>query len=79
MRHNRYLCIKSPPQYLHKGNVVSVNLLLRNLEYVEKNTKTYLRKKKSKELVGRAQDAIFCHKSAVSTAEEMLGKEVNLH
>lgn len=45
-----------------------------------KNTKAHVRKKKTKlkELVGSAQDAIFCHKSEVSTTENKLGKEVNL-
>lgn len=45
-----------------------------------KNTKAHVRKKKTKlkELVGSAQDAIFCHKSEVSITENKLGKEVNL-
>jgi len=51
--------------------------LLRNLEYLEKKYQD-TSKKKSKELVGSAQDGIFYRKSEVSTTEAMSGTEVNL-
>lgn len=73
MRHDRYL-YQIFSKILHDGNIVSVKMLLRNPEYIEKIPP----KTKPKELVESAQNAIFCHKSEVSTTEKQLGKEVNL-